>query len=512
MSKGFLNARINLFFYIVFVFLSFFSRKIFLDSLGADFMGLSGTLSSILGFLSLAEMGIGSAVSYNLYKPLSEGNKQRIEDLVSVFGFLYRKIGLFIMSIGMIISLFIPLVFKNTIFNYFLILFAFYCILTSSLLSYFINYKQIVLSADQKGYVVTGYLQGAGFVKTLLQMFFAYYWGNFYIWIILELLFSFLACLILNWKIKKTYPWLNASVKKGKQCFRNYHYIIGFTKKVFIHKIKDFLLSQSDQILVFAFVSLKMVAFYGNYTLVITRVSSAFNSALNSIGASVGNLVAEGNKSKSVGVFWELVSLRFIFAGILIFSVYNLIEPFIELWLGKEYVMDHLILVLLLINVAIVQTRGAVDMFNFAFGHFADTWAAWCELVINIGVTLISAPFLGIVGILLGKIASTIVIIIFWKPYYLFKVGFRLKYKDYWKKEIVYLLILLACLIICTELCRLIPVEAASSYINWLKKAFLSTSLFFITYLTSLYLLTDGTKSLLKRLCIFIKNKKIHNP
>ena len=506
-SKGIQNARINLFFYIVFVFLSFFSRKIFLDSLGADFMGLSGTLSNILGFLSLAEMGVGSAVSYNLYKPLGDGNKQKIEELVSVFGFLYRKIGMFILGIGMIISLFIPLIFKNTIFSYFLIFFAFYSILISSLLSYFINYKQIILSADQKGYVVTGFLQGAGFVKILLQMFFAYYWANFYIWIVLELVFSFLACIILNWKIKITYPWLDASVKKGKLCFRDYHYILGFTKKVFIHKIKDFLLNQSDQILVFAFVSLKMVAYYGNYTLIITRVSSAFDSALNSIGASVGNLVAEGNKSKSIGVFWELVSLGFIVAGILVFSVYNLIEPFIEIWLGKEYVMDHLILVLLLVNVAIVQTRGAVDMFNFAFGHFADTWAAWCELVINIGVTLISAPFLGIVGILLGKIVSTIVIIIFWKPYYLFKVGFKLKYRDYWKKAIAYWFILLACFIICTELCDLIPIEAASSYLNWLKKAFLSTSVFCITYLTSLYLFTDGTRLLLKRLCKLIINK-----
>ena len=499
-KKGFLNARVNLFFYILFIFLSFFSRKIFLDCLGADFMGLSGTLSNILGFLSLAEMGVGAAVSYNLYKPLEEGNKQKIEELVSVFGYLYRKIGLLIMGIGLIISLFIPLIFKHTIFNFGLIFFAFYCILTSSLLSYFINYKQIILSADQRGYVVTGYLQGAGFAKALLQMFFAYYWGSYYIWIILELVFSFLACIILNWKIRKTYPWLNANVAKGKKHFKEYHYLLGFTKKVFVHKIKDFLLNQSDQILVFAFVSLKMVAYYGNYTLVITRVSSAFDSALNSISASVGNLVAEGNKRKSISVFWELVSLRFIVAGILIFSVYNLIEPFIELWLGKQYIMDHAILVLLLINVAIVQTRGAVDMFNTAYGHYADTWAAWCELIVNIGVTLLTAPFLGIAGILLGKIVSTIIIIVLWKPYYLFKVGFRLKYKEYWKQEIRYWLNLVFCTFLGTVLFNYTPIDATDSFSNWLIKAFISVTFFGFVYIAFLYFTTGGTKLLITRL------------
>ena len=507
-KKGFLNARVNLFFYILFIFLSFFSRKIFLDCLGADFMGLSGTLSNILGFLSLAEMGVGAAVSYNLYKPLEEGNKQIIEELVSVFGYLYRKIGLLIMGIGLIISLFIPIIFKHTIFNLGLIFFAFYCILTSSLLSYFINYKQIILSADQRGYVVTGYLQGAGFAKALLQMFFAYYWGSYYIWIILELVFSFLACIILNWKIRNTYPWLNANVAKGKKHFKEYHYLLGFTKKVFVHKIKDFLLNQSDQILVFAFVSLKMVAYYGNYTLVITRVSSAFDSALNSISASVGNLVAEGNKRKSISVFWELVSLRFIVAGILIFSVYNLIEPFIELWLGKQYIMDHAILVLLLINVAIVQTRGAVDMFNSAYGHYADTWAAWCELIVNIGVTLLTAPFLGIAGILLGKIISTIIIIVFWKPYYLFKVGFRLKYKEYWKQAIRYWVTLAMGLATGTIIYEHIPICDNYNLNLLVLKGTLSVIIYSLIYISFLYISTNGTRKLVNRCFILLKNNK----
>ena len=218
-KKTLLNARVNLIFYFLILVLSFFSRKIFLNCLGADFVGLSGTLANILGFLSLAEMGVGTAVSYHLYKPIQAGNKEKINELVSVFGYLYRKIGVFVGLGAVLISLFIPLIFKNAGFEYGLIYFAFYAILASSLFGYFINYRQILLSADQKGYVVTAYLQGTTCVKTLLQMAVAYYWNNYYQWILLEIIFGIVSCIILNWKIKKTYPWLHATASIGKQVF-----------------------------------------------------------------------------------------------------------------------------------------------------------------------------------------------------------------------------------------------------------------------------------------------------
>lgn len=498
--KSLLNVRVSLFYYFLFIILSFFSRKIFLDSLGADFMGLGGTLSNILGFLSLAEMGVGAAVGYNLYKPIEQGDRKKIEELVSVFGYLYRKIGTFIFIIGCVISLFIPLIFRKTIFDFGLIYFAFFCILASSLIGYFINYRQILLTADQKVYVVSIYLQGASVVKTLLQMFFAYKWGSYYVWIILEFLFAFVGCIVLNYKIRKTYPWLHASVAEGKRVFSHYKYLIGFTKQVFVHKIKDFLLNQSDQILIFAFVSLKMVAYYGNYTLVVTKVSTMFDSALSSFSAGVGNLVAEGDNKRSQEVFWELVAIRFIVAGFLIFSVYNFIEPFISLWLGKQYLLDHTVLVLLLVTVFISQTRGAVDMFNTAFGHYADTWAAWVELILNVGITLATAPFFGIIGILLGKIVSTCVIIIIWKPYYLFKVGFRRNISVYWLQELRFYFAFIFSIVVSTLLFNLIPIDAGASFLKWLIKGIITVPVFTVVYVCILYSTTQGTRDLLCRL------------
>lgn len=138
-KKTLLNARVNLIFYFLTLCLSFFSRKIFLDCLGADFVGLTGTLQNLLGFLNLAELGIGTAIGYLLYKPLFDNNRGQINEIISVMGYLYRWIGFIILGAGIILSCFLPLIFpdSDTGFQLPLIYFAYYAFLFSSLIGYF---------------------------------------------------------------------------------------------------------------------------------------------------------------------------------------------------------------------------------------------------------------------------------------------------------------------------------------------------------------------------------------
>ena len=244
--KSLLNAKVNLTFYLLSLLLSFFSRKMFLNHLGADFIGLTGTLQNILGFLNLAELGVGASVSYALYQPIAKGNRDEICRIVSVFGSLYRYIGGFVLAAGIIVSAFFPLMFQHTIFELGIIYFAFFSLLTSSLIGYFINYRSILLYADQKNYVVTAYFQTAILIKTLVQMGLVCYTANLYLWVSIELVYSFIHATILNWKIRQTYPWLTASAAVGNRVRSQYPEIVQKTKQVFVHKIKDFLLLQSD--------------------------------------------------------------------------------------------------------------------------------------------------------------------------------------------------------------------------------------------------------------------------
>lgn len=432
-KKSIINAEVGFISYIISLFLAFFSRKIFLDNLGAEFIGLTGTLSNILGILNLSEMGIGLCISFFLFKPIADKNYQEINNIISLLGYLYKRIGLFVVTIGIAVSLSFPWIFGHTSMSYGIIYFSFYSLLASNAIGYFINYRQTLLGADQKMYVVNIYYQGFNVLKALLQIFLAYYYKNLYVWVAIEFVFSLVYCIILNWKIEKEYPWLKANKKKGPTLLKQYPDVIKKTKQILIHKLKDFLLTKSDEIMVFAFVSLKMVAYYGNYTMIIGKLTAAFFTMFSGISAGIGNLVAEGNKQHTLEIFWQLSSLKYFITGILIFTLSFLINPFISWWLGEEYQLSSFIVTLFMVNLFIMQTRQFVDSFNHTHGLYGDVWAAWAEGIINIAVTISIAINWGIIGILLGKIISLLVIVVIWKPYYLFTQGIKEPVSTYWK-------------------------------------------------------------------------------
>ncbi len=465
-KKSLLNVKVNLLFYLLSLFVSFFSRKIFLSTLGDDFVGLSGTLGNLLNFLNLAELGVASAIGYLLYKPLFADDRQKINEIISVFGYIYQKIGFIIGGAGCLLGCFLPWIFPDTPFSYGVIYFAYFSMLISSLLSYFFNYKQTLLNADQRNYVVTAYYQGALLVKTLAQMAIAYYTGNYYWWIAFELLFGIAYTFILNARMNRIYPWLKSDIRQGRKLFRRYPEVMTYTKQLFVHKMGYFVQFQTAPLLIYAFVSLKTVTFFGNYTLIVDKITRLIG-LLQSTGASVGNLIAENNETKIRQVFWELMSFRFLIAGCVSFALWLLTEPFISLWLGDKYILPHHILLLLIANSFINHTRGTVDQFIEGHGLFYDTWAPITEIIINLTVSVIGGFLWGLPGILLGNISSQIVIICLWKPYFLYSKGFKTPVLNYWTRYFQLFFILLLVAAACRWLLPPSLFKPEQSFLHW---------------------------------------------
>ena len=157
--RSIMNMKVGMFFYILSLLLAFFSRKVFLDCLGTEFIGLTGMLMNIMSFLSVAELGIGTSIVYFLYKPLQEDNHEKINEVMSMLAYLYCCIGFMIGGGGIIISLFFPWWFGNLSVGLFLVYFAFYSFLASSMMGYIFNYRQLLVSANQTQYVVNAYFQ-----------------------------------------------------------------------------------------------------------------------------------------------------------------------------------------------------------------------------------------------------------------------------------------------------------------------------------------------------------------
>lgn len=434
-KKTLLNARVNLIFYFLTLVLSFFSRRIFLDCLGADFIGLTGTLYNLLGFLNLAELGIGGAIGYVLYKPIFDHDRTKINEIISVMGYLYRWIGLIILGAGCILALFLPLIFPDTEFELGIIYFAYFSFLASSLIGYFINYRQNLLGADQRNYVVTAYFQSVTIVKTLIQMASAHCTGSYYLWVAIELTFGVIYSFILNWRINRTYPWLKSEVHQGRQLFRKYPEVMVKTRQLFIQNISTFMQYQTTPLLTYAFVSLSTVAYYGNYTLIIDKLVKMMESFMGGVGASVGNLIAEGNKSKIMSVFYEYNTFRFFCAAVICFILYIVLEPFITLWIGKQFLLGKTVLFLVIAKIYVQIVCGNAYSFVFGYGLFSDVWASVAQAVIFLVAALVGGYFYGLSGIIFAAILSFFIIQGLWKTYFLFSRGFKLPvghYAFYW--------------------------------------------------------------------------------
>ncbi len=506
-KKSLLNARVNLIFYFLALILSFFSRKIFLDSLGAEFVGLTTTLQNLLGFLSLAELGVGTAIAYVLYKPLFDNDKEKINEVISVLGFLYRRVGLIILSGGIILSAFLPLIFPRTGFEMLLIFFAFYSFLTTSIITYFLNYKQLLLGADQKNYLVTAYFQSATILKTIIQMALAYYTRNYYLWVGVELVFGFIFSLILNWKINQVYPWLRSELKQGGVIFKKYPEIWKYAKQLFIHQINEFIQFQTSPLFIYSFVSLKIVAFYGNYLLVSDKLAQILEHVGGSTRASIGNLIAEGNLIKTENIFWELNVMEFFIASFFAFGLCQYTEPFITLWLGKEYLLAKSTLVLIIVNLSVRIIQGAMQPFLYGFGLFQDVWASILQTIIFITLSIIGGYHWGLNGILLGGTTAYGAIYLLWKPYFLYKRGFKISVLAYWQKWGVNLLITAVTFMISTKIYSYIvswsDINPYNSFGSLLLAAFMGMLIFSIITFTSFYMLSKSMRLFVQRFIHF---------
>lgn len=510
--RSLMSIKVGMFFYIISIFLSFFSRRIFLDCLGEEFIGLTGMLNNIMSYLSVAELGIGTSIIYFLYKPLQENNREKINEVMSMLAFLYRCIGLIIGSIGFVISLFFPWWFGNTSVGLTIVYFAFYAFLAQSMIVYIINYRQLLLNANQKNYVVSAYFQTIGIVQYITQIVVAYYWRNLYLWVVIGLVYTIIGCIVLNYRIRKEYPWLTINLKTGRNLLTTYPEVLKKTRQVFALKMKDLILYRSDEILVGTFVSITQVAFYGNYTMIINKLVYIVNILSDGMSAGVGNLIAEGNKKNIMKVFWEMTATRFFIMGMVIYPLLMFIQPVICCWVGSHYLLPSIIAYLLIFNFFLRLQYIAVNMFVVASGMYDDVWTYWCELFINITVTLALAPSYGIIGILLGKIISVFYFNVFWKPYYLFTKGFKDSVWVYWRGMAPYYIIFFVFAIISVTLKLMIIDEIETSFLSLLGLGLAIIPVLLLLYFLAMFMCTRGMKYFVARVpfAYNILNRIIH--
>lgn len=482
--------------YFVAIVIAFFTRKVLLDQLGAEFMGLTTTVNGLLGFLNLAELGVGASIAYFLYKPIFDDDHNKINETISIMGYLYRLIGSFILVAGVVFSFFLPLVFKATSFTWSIIYLVFYGQLFCAILSYFVNYKaNTIFAADQRQYLVNGYFQLTQFSMTILQAVLAYYTRSFVLYIVVMVAFAIINSLILNWKFSQIYPWVKASIRRGKEALKQRPEILRYVKRVFIHQIGRFINNSAMPVIVYGYASLTVVTLYSNYTLLNNKISNFVYSALSGTEASVGNLIAEGDRQKIYDCYRELYSIKFFIVAFLSICLVHLNSDFIAVWLGTEYVLPAVLVTLICADFFLNLLRNTTDQFINGFGLKADIWVPICR-VISLAVIIGAGELWGLTGILAVPVVVQLTLMHIWKPYYLFHSGMQLSYGRYWRLLLVNLIPFIVAYILSTLFARQLGFEdgLTTTWTGFLLKSVSFGVPFFLIALLLAWNMSDGIR------------------
>lgn len=494
------NAQINIVFYLINIFLTFFSRKLFLDNLGADFLGLNATISNLLGFLSLAELGIGTAITYLLYQPLAHKDFNKVNEIISLLNYYYKRLSIAIIVFGLIGSLFLPFFFNKNGLSITTVYAAFYCYLIINLITYFFNFKQILVYADQKAFLLKKVMGLSTTLKVVVQMMsIIFLKTNVYMYLVIEIVFAIIQSVAINRLIGKTYYWLKITyIVNGNSEHKSM--LLKKSRQIFSHQIGTFVLTQTDHLLIYAYTSLKMVTFYNNYLIVVQYAVSLISQPFLSLNSSVGDLVANSSREKAFQTFRELLLLKYWIAGCIIFIIYQTIDPLIELWLGKSYLLDKKITIVLLLNFFITLTRKPLDVFLQAFGIFHDTWAPWAEAGLNLILSIILGYLYGIFGILLGTSISVSLIVCLWKPYLLFTQGFKRQPSLYFTNILFYLIWLFVAAFIAMYILNGIKITISNKYVMFIVHLGIVSATFVTLYSVIIMLFAKESKYIVNRL------------
>ena len=438
------NSKVSLILFLIQILVGFYSRKIFLHYLGDEVIGLNTTLGNILSFLNLAELGIGIAMATSLYKPIHDEDHDAIIDIITVQGILYRRIAfiLCILSIPVLIAL--PFIFSSVECSIIYVYIAYIVFLSGSLFSYLWNYRQVLIEADQKRFLLDPWINAVRFSKIFLQIALLLFtpfgiWG----WIGAEFVGNVVNIFVINYVMKKEYPWLKKSKESVKSLLERHHGLLTKTKQLFVHKIGGYVLNQTSPLVIYACVSLEMVTYYGNYMILIGYCSTLLNVVFGSMGASIGNLIADNNKQHTLDVFGELFTSRIWISGIACFTLYITIGPFISLWIGSKYLLSDSTLLLLLVSLFIRLSRTVIESFKDAYQLFGDVWAPIVESFLNLGGSILFGYLWGLNGVLIGVNLSLIIIVLLWKPYYTFHYGMKSSVTPYFIQYTGHLTILI---------------------------------------------------------------------
>jgi len=487
------NVKYGIIIQLLLILINFISRTIFIKILGSDYLGINGLYTNILTVLSLAELGFGNAIIYSMYKPLASSDNKKLSALMNFYKRIYNIVILIIFIAGILIVPFLQyLINTNLDINLLRIYYVLFLLNTVS--SYIYAYKFTILQADQKIYIIKLYHFWTVVLQFVLQTIFLIATKNYIIYLIIQILCTLANNIGLNIKINKMYKDINNEKEvltktEKKEIYSN-------VASTFIQKTSGIIVSNTDNILISILVGTVWVGYYSNYFLIISAITSIITILFNSISASIGNLTTEANSNKQCTILSNMTFIAFWICGVCSLCCYYLFNDFIYLWLGKEFVLSEIIVLVIVINFYSTGILNPIWTFRDATGLFKDTkYASLLLAVINLILSIILGKVWGLFGILVATVIARMITTFWFTPYMLYKKKFNMSSNKYFFKQFIYILSIVITYLIILPINKSIEVN---NYVMFFIKAFIEFVVINIIFLI-MYCKTKDFKDIYER-------------
>ncbi len=416
----------------------FVVRTAMIYIMGNEYVGLNSLFASLLSFLSLAELGISSALVFSMYKPIAEDDTASINALYALYQRLYRIIGTLIFLVGILLIPILPRLVNKDLpsdVNLYVIYLVF---LMNTVLSYWLyGYKQSLLNAFQRSDIVSKRSMAVSIFMYIVQIVSLLVWHNYYFYIIWLPICTIITNVINKIVVDRMFPQYKCEGKVSKELSNS------IKKKVialFGTKANSIVLHATDNIVISAFIGLSVVGKYGNYYYIMNSVCTFVRIIYSSITAGLGNSLQTESNEKNYNDF---KFLSFANAWIVTFCsncLLCLYQPFMRIWVQSKSMLDMGIVILLVIYFYTYMIRRICLTYKDAAGiWWEDKFRPYVVMVVNLGLNIGLCQIIGLYGIVISTIVSMFVAIP-WENYTVFKYIFHRSSKEYYLQMFIYLI------------------------------------------------------------------------
>lgn len=424
---------------VVQIFGNFFYRTVFLMFLSKEYLGINGLFTNILQLFSLAELGIGSAILYSMYKPFAERDTGKIGALIRFYKAIYNGLAVLVVVMGLLFYPFIgSLVNTDELPPDINLTVVYFLFVARSAMSYLFVYKQSLLTADQQSHKISLFncgLQLAGYGVKILILFMT---KDFHLVLLGEIVIS----LILNglfsiWITKKYKAVFETDTKLEKL---DKQHIFTHTFGLLCHKIGYIVVTSTDNIILSKFVSLVAVGLYSNYATLVTAVTNVVTRIISALIPTVANYALTKTKEESYGLFNRVLFVNLWLSAFTTVCLYLLLNPFITLWLDESFLLPQHVVALICLQHYMQSSKMTTNSFINSCGLFhLDKLRALIESAINLVVSIVLAIHMGIAGVFIGTVVSGALTYFWREPYLLHKLFFERSSAPFWVTQALWL-------------------------------------------------------------------------